>query len=177
MGSINQLITGSTILYQELLCTKLKDIYIYVYYMYICIYIYIVIVQAKVTTWLAGHCQIVSTISSDKIFHVCCRTCAQASPLCSVYIFSSCMSIAGHPGNGLHRRHYSLFGLLGGHCAAGGAPGTVHRQVHLNRLPCCMPGTGSSGGTAACFLTGLRPPEPGAPSGVAGRGGGPAVLG
>jgi hypothetical protein len=127
--------------------------------------------------------------ASDQVFHFCCRTCTQASPLCSVYIFSSCMSIAGHPGNGLHRRHYSLFGPLGGHCAGGGGPGTVHRQVHLNRLPCCMPGTGSSGGTGACFrvwevrrlpypfLTGLRPPEPGAPSGVAGRGGGPAVLG
>ena len=65
----------------------------------------------------------------------------------------------------------------------------VHRQVHLNRLPCCMPGTGASGGTAACFrvwevgrlpypfLTGLRPPEPGPPRRTAGGGGGPAVLG
>ena len=51
-----------------------------------------------------------------------------------------------------------------------------------------MPGTGASGGTAACFrvweggrlpypfLTGLRPPEPGPPRRIAGGGGGPAVL-
>jgi hypothetical protein len=40
MASINQLIKGSTILYQELLCTKLKDIYICLLYVYMYIYIY-----------------------------------------------------------------------------------------------------------------------------------------
>ena len=123
--------------------------------------------------------------ASDQIFHFCCRACTQASPLCSV------ISIAGDPGNGLHWRDHLLQRPLGRRGARGGAFGMVHRQVHMNRLPCCMPGTGASGGTAACFrvwevgrlpypfLTGLRlrPPEPGPPRRTAGGGGGPAVLG
>ena len=35
-------------------------------------------------------------------------------------------------------------------------PGIVHQQVHrvhLNRLPCCMPGADSPPGTAACFVS------------------------
>ena len=51
--------------------------------------------------------------ASDQIFHFCCRTCTQASPLSSVYIFSSCISIAGHPCNGLHWRDHLLQRPLG----------------------------------------------------------------
>ena len=119
----------------------------------------------------------------------CHHKCAQASPLCSVYSLPVFISIADHPvNNGLHRRDDHVLWPLGRRGAWGGAFGVMHWQVHLNRLPCCMPGTGASGGTAACFrvwevgrlpypfLTGLRPPEPGPPRRASGGGGGPALL-
>ena len=69
-------------------------------------------------------------------------------------------------------------------------PGIVHQQVHrvhLNRLPCCMPGADSPPGTAACFvskgwevgrllypfLTGLRLAESGPHGRAPRRGAGP----
>ena len=58
--------------------------------------------------------------ASDQILCFCCRACTQVSPLCSV------ISIAGHPGNGLHWRDHLLQRPLGRRGSRGSAFGMVH---------------------------------------------------